>query len=276
METQMKIAVIGGIFAVIVAITQVVIPAAIHPSDSLVPQTPIVVNVTPLITYPSSVAEPVEKNPVRVITKLTRNSPTFSDYFSQDNSAWETCSGTLGCKIHYENGRLKFGPLTSGSIFITYISSTLKSFTVPNDFIVEFDATKEGRGRSHIGIYLRKIDYQNYYRFSICNDSYNFLKIMNNESTCIIPWTRSSTINYGPAMNTIKIKCEKDTFTFYINGEEVNSCTDATFPTGGLSLAAGMGLYFSYRPLIPEIGSGDKFKDNTISFDNFKIWSLDN
>jgi hypothetical protein len=254
METQMQIAIVGGIFAVIVAITQFVIPAVIHSPDSVVPATPVVVNVTPLITY----LPPVAENPVKEISKPIEKSLIFSDYF-YDNSGWMTYPDDLVYKIYYNNNTLKF------EVFSNIIaSSTINSFTVPNDFIVEFDANIESNSDDQlIGIYLRKIDLYNYYDFIINSEGdYRFRKIINGKNTTIIPWTSSSAINKGAATNLIKIKCEGDSFTFYINGKEVNSCIDSTFPRGDLSLAAGI--------------EGDSSGDNIFSFDNFKIWSINN
>jgi hypothetical protein len=254
METQMKIAIIGGLFALIVAITQIIIPTVIHSQDPMVPPTPIVLNVTPLVPYSAPVGENIVKDSTK--SPLSTKTLLFSDYFSDSNSGWSTFPNSQGCKIYYDNGKLKFDKIDNNSA--NYVSNQ-EDFTPPRNFIVEVDTTTDGSDFGEIGIMLRLLATGNYYTFYIDNKgTYIFAKYSDNDIQIIIPWTESPFINKGAATNTIKIKCEEDTFTFYINGNEINSCTDTTFPTGDIALIAGSNGY-----------NTGKF-----SFDNFRVWSI--
>jgi hypothetical protein len=167
----------------------------------------------------------------------------FEDYFKEDKSYWETYSDSRYCRRNIDDGKLKFKKISDERDEM--YDSALKRFIPPLNFIVEFDAKMENHPDekyTRIGIILRRIDESNYYRFLISRDGkYNFEKTVDDEWSTIIPWTFSSSINGGLETNTIKVKCEEDTFTFYINNEEIDYCMDSTFASGGIALTAGAG-----------------------------------
>lgn len=183
----------------------------------------------------------------------------FEDYFKEDGSFWETYPNNPVCRRSIDDGKLKFKKISDKSDEM--YDSTLKGFVPPLDFIVEFDAKMENHPDekdTRIGIILRRIDESNYYRFIISRDGeYNFKKTVDDEWSTIIPWTYSSFIKEGLETNTIKVKCEGDIFTFYINNKEIDNCTDSTFASGAIALTAGVG------------DSNQEYL--RFSFDNFKI-----
>jgi hypothetical protein len=184
----------------------------------------------------------------------------FEDYFGEDRSDWETSPDDHDCKRYFSNGKLIFKKYSDESDEM--YDSTLKNFTPPQNFIVEFDAIMENYPEeidTCIGIIVRRIDESNYYRFLISRyGEYKFEKTVDDDWSTIIPWTSSTSIKVGEETNTIKVKCEGDTFTFYINNDEIETCTDSTFASGGIALTAGVGDCSQERL--------------RFSFDNFKIF----
>ena len=195
----------------------------------------------------------------------TTGNPSFEDYFGNDESRWETYPNDLECVRYIDRGKLKFDKVSEDSYKM--YDCTLNSFTPYRNFIVEFDAkiVHDNRKHGQIGIIFRRIDENNYYRFLINRDGeYSFQKIIDGEDdddeSTIIDWTSSPLIIKGTNTNTIGVKCEGVTFTFYSKNKEITHCTDSTFATGGIALVAGVG--------------SNKDDDNKFSFDNLKIWNL--
>ena len=249
METQTKAAIVATIAAIIVA--------AIFG--------PIVVSSNGTEDTAVNVNQTLENNNTNIIT-ITKDdirskiNLEFSDYFSEDNSNWYTYPNDDECERSIDGGKLIFNKISDESYVI--FASDLKSYTPPENFIVEFEAKIErNKNDGHIGIILRKIDDDNYYRFLISRDGYyKFEKQNNDHFSPIISWTSSSLINEGTKTNIIKVKCEGNIFTFYINNVEIDSCADSTFANGDIALAAGV--------------CENSLTGNKFSFDNFKIWSI--
>jgi hypothetical protein len=269
METQMKVAVVVMISSIIAAIILGPIVISSNGTEDTVNDT---VNDT-VIHFPLEIANNSinlnvvqEQHNKNVITIPERDDIRriidleFSDYFSDDSSNWGTYSDDEECKRYIEDGKLKFDKISEKSDVLFY--SALEGYTPPENFIVEFNATIErNRHDGQIGIYFRKIDYDNFYRFLISREGeYRFDKEENGHMSVIIPWTNSSSIKEGTETNTIKVKCEGNTITFYINGVEINSCADSSFANGDIVLVAGVG--------------DNSLNTNKFSFDNFKIWSI--
>jgi hypothetical protein len=239
METEVKVAIFTGIFVVLATGIQYGEPIIDHIHDLIYPPVP-------------PVPIPIDHD--------DKGDLLFSDYFTNPGSGWSTIPNDPNYKIYYDNVSLNFELIPKQPNIV--ITSSQEKFIPPNNFIIEFDANTESSGdHNRIGVDVRKVDVNNTYLFSISSDGYyNFAKFVNRIFTDIIPWTSSPLINKGIATNTIKVKCDGDSFIFYINGREINTCADNTFSTGSIGLVAGVG----------EDASGDK----KFSFDNLRIWSI--
>ena len=249
METQTKAAIVATIAAIIVAAIFGPIVVSSNGTEDTV------VNVNQTLENNNTNIITITKDDIRSKINLE-----FSDYFSEDNSNWHINPNSGRCEISIDGGKLIFNKISDESCVIFY--SDLKSYTPPENFIVEFEAKIErNKNDGHIGIILRKIDDDNYYRFLISRDGYyKFEKQNNDHFSPIISWTSSSLINEGTKTNIIKVKCEGNIFTFYINNVEIDSCADSTFANGDIALAAGV--------------CENSLTGNKFSFDNFKIWSI--
>ncbi|SRR5579875_1073290 len=84
------------------------------------------------------------------------------------------------------------------------------------------------------GIGFRRVSKGNHYFFGIDgNGTWLFAKDVNGQGSAIIPYGPSPAIHRGlDATNTLKVVMQGDQFTFFINGTQVGSATDATFATG--------------------------------------------
>jgi len=258
METQIKLGIIAGIFAVLAAITQIILPTIIDTKDTIDSSHPVVVNVTPVVTYKG-----IEDETLAVAMQNTNSIKKliFEDYFKDEDSGWKTYPNDDDCERYYDDGMFNFD--IKSDVEDHNYNSLLEDFTLPRNFIVEFDAiVKRDLQDQRVGIFIRRIDHDNKYYFCITSDGdYSFKKYVNGDIKRLIPWKNSFMINKGIATNNIKIKCEEDKFTFYINNEEVDSYTDTTFPKGGVALVAGNG--------------DDTSRKRKLAFDNLKIWLLD-
>jgi len=103
-----------------------------------------------------------------------------------------------------------------------------------NDFRLDIDARQAmGANDNGYGVAFRMKDPENFYRFRISGDGWTrFDKKVNSQYVVIRDWERSSLINQGVASNHITIIANGSLFTFYVNGSEVYSVTDAQFSSG--------------------------------------------
>jgi hypothetical protein len=263
MEIQMKFAVMPTIFSIIVAI--ILGPVAISSNGTEEIMNDTVIHFPPELENTSIninvVQEQHNKNEVTIPDDIRRIIKLeFSDYFSDDSSNWRTYEDDEDCETYIDDGKLIFNKIDeeSNSLFQCY----LNGYTPPENFIVEFNATIErNKHEGQLGISFRRTDKDNFYFLLISREGkYKLGKKENGHKSVIIPWTNSSSIIEGTETNTIKIKCEHNVFTFYINGVEVDSFIDSSFASGGIALIAGVG--------------DNSLNKNRFSFDNVKVWSI--
>ena len=176
----------------------------------------------------------------------------YSDDFSNINSGWASKNDQIGISA-YDNDKYRILVLQDGKLMY---SSLYKVFS---DFAMEVEAALErGSDKNGYGVILRKIDEDNFFEFAITGEgNYMFNKLQNDRWTTIVPKTHSNAIHTGNATNIIKFGCKGDKFTFYVNGVKLGECTDSSFASGNIGLAAE-----STNGIVQA------------SFDNIKVWAL--
>jgi hypothetical protein len=179
----------------------------------------------------------------------------YADDFSGSAPKWDT-GRNQNVSVTYENGRMHIDVIRNH----TKAWASLPGDKVFGNFMIEVEASKEnGMDRSAYGVFLRRIDKENYYRFKISGlGQYGFEKNLNGKWINIIPWTNSSAIRTGNATNLIRVECSGDKFAFYVNNEKLRNCTDNSFAAGSIGFEVAtfeMGMVLA-------------------SFDDLKVWEL--
>jgi hypothetical protein len=130
-----------------------------------------------------------------------------------------------------------------------------------NNTILEVEAAKEsGPDDNLYGVVFRKVDWSNYYQFIISADGYyQFSKYKGGNWDFISSWKKSNAIHKGNATNLIKVVCDGDQFSFYVNDIKVDDYKDDSFGSGMIGFSAGTN--YAEGPV-------------TIEFDSLKIWEI--
>jgi Domain of Unknown Function (DUF1080) len=178
----------------------------------------------------------------------------FLDDFASDLSTWGVKSDA-DIKRAYQGGQYH---MTVSKLSTVAWSTVGKKFS---DFEVELETTQvSGPNNNDHGVLLRYVDGSNFYRFAIAGDgSYNFSRLQDGTWTTLIDWTKASAVIPGRATNRLRVICQGDTFTFFINGVRVGDFQDSTFASGDLGLVVG-----TYK----DAGAVH------ISFDNVRVWMV--
>jgi hypothetical protein len=182
-------------------------------------------------------------------------SSLFEDDFGSPSSGW----GTDQCE-EFERG------YDEGEYFIELHKPNWFAWTYPgmqfDDVIVEVDVyLASGSQDSHFGTLCRHLDMDNFYYFAISADGYyaifrrvggGDLETLTGDGNGMTP---SPSIKTGGQTNNVQAVCRGDELSFYVNGELLETVTDATHAQGDVGLGAGSG---------PE-------GDVRIQFDNFLV-----
>jgi WD40 repeat protein len=189
-----------------------------------------------------------EELPVTAVDELP-----YADDFSSASSGWLMFSEEWGA-VAYEGGQYH---VTAVRDYATVLGNAGKHFS---DFTLEVEATQvEGPDDNKYGVILRYIDGDNFYNFGISGDGYyTFRKLEGNEWSTLVKWTASGAIRKGNKTNVIRVECQGERFTFFVNGVELGSHTDSTFAAGDIGLFA---LTYEEETV-------------HVSFDNLKVWAI--
>ena len=196
-----------------------------------------------------------------VLAEQTGNNATKGKLLYEENfssSKGSSWSGDLGGNFSYyfENGKYH---LNVNKLNLLKDVSSGQNY---NNSILEVEATQEAGPNDNIyGVMVRKVDWNNYYLFVISGDGYYCTaKLQNNLWTPTSwNWKKSSAIQKGNSSNLIRVVCDGDKFSFYVNNMGVDNYTDGSFSSGMIGLTAGT----LYTP-----GAA------TIGFDNLRIWEI--
>lgn len=157
----------------------------------------------------------------------------YAETFSSPSDEWETSDGRLASRI--EGGILKIDVGAENSA----------PFVPTRWHFGDFDmrvvtAAVGGPLENGYGVVFRLRDARNYYSFIITSDGYYRLaKAVDGIEREISTWVPSDAIltDFG-AGNTIRVVGAGDTFTFYVNGEQVQLCLPDD-PDGASTFSGG-------------------------------------
>ena len=178
----------------------------------------------------------------------------YEDNFSTSKGGLWSASIDANFSRYYQNGSYEMvvNPLNSWrSVAVG------KNY---GDIILEVEATqKTGQNDNVYGVIVRRVDWNNYYNFLISGDGYYKVAKLQNNSWSTAGWNKSSAIKTGKATNLIRVVCNGDKFSFYVNDVLLQNYTDSSFSSGQIGLTAGTNY---------ALGSV------TIDFDDLKIWEI--
>lgn len=219
-------------------------------------------NASPTPT-PTSITSPVPSisttvessmTPTKVDTKIT----SLYDTFDNNKNDWnleEKEGERVKFKESIKNGKLYFE--------MTAIQSVILDDTVRSQPIVNLDMSVDGYQESgspegDYALVFRKLDKENYYIFGVNQNyqEYFFSVRKDGEWTDLIKFKKSTIVKVD-GVNKLRVVASGSKFTFYINGQQIDTYTDSTISEGG-QVGVACELYN-----VDDVG--------TFSFDNFSI-----
>ncbi len=208
--------------------------------NAVIPSTPIPPSPTLVPTQaPTSTPLPTETPQP---SPAPERSILYREDFSGDASDWETGSET-------KQGGVVVKTVTDEK-YVMNLSSTSEYFVsiidVPNfkgkDFLMSFDFTVVDASFENVAdnLWLSfdfRADNPRYYSVSVFMSECRLLysKSWNTDEDKILwDWTKTKGLNLAPGVtNNFAIEANGTTFTFYVNGEQVNSATDDSLDQEG-------------------------------------------
>lgn len=160
----------------------------------------------------------------------------FQDDFSKSSSGWDRIQSEDGI-TDYEDGSYRiFVPDTDTELW----ANPGLDFS---DVQIEVDATLEsGPEDNDFGVICRYQDIDNFYYFIVTSDGYyGILKVKDGDTELFGGEEMGTTdaVKAGNAANHVRADCVGSTLTLYVNGEQLDSQTDADFVSGDVGLIAG-------------------------------------
>jgi|GEM_PF-5591895 len=154
----------------------------------------------------------------------------YTTSFDSYNDEWDLPRGRQSAEIIDGELVLTEGTGISDAVFYARLDSRRFS-----DFDLRVKTHQLGGDIDNsYGVIFRWRDFGNFYRFEISGDGfYRLSKTEENFTESLTPWMESGLIYQGETENEIRIIAQDDTFTFWINGQQVPLCTkgDARQPT---------------------------------------------
>jgi hypothetical protein len=189
----------------------------------------------------------------------------YDDNFSTSKNSIFSSYSDANSNILFENGKVRF-TVRKPSYWIKCSGGN-----VSDNIILETEATQvSGPNDNAYGVIFRNKELRNYYIFMISGDGYYYInKVMNKTYGPIkyyhnwspILWKKSNAIQTGNATNLIRVSCNGDKFSFYVNNVKVDEFIDDSLPTGNIGLIAG---------------TNEALGTVIIDFDNLKVWTIAN
>ena len=195
-----------------------------------------------------------------VLSACTQQSNTtplpYTDDFTNPASGWQTLSDT-SADVKYDGGALRFVIKQEN---LTQWSVAGKTF---QDGVFEVDAQPNGGPTDNgFGIMYRVKDRKNFYHFEISSDGYWRAGITQNGNWVNWDdWTENGSVKANNAINHLKVIMKGDTFTLFVNDEQVLQKQDKSYAVGDIGLFA--------LSLIDKPGTD-------ISFTNVKVTAVQN
>jgi hypothetical protein len=187
----------------------------------------------------------------------TAREPIYQDDFEDPASGWDVYTED-NFWAGYADGEYRLGVYQDN--YTTWGNPDAEGgFT---DFEVEVDARQvEGPLDNNYGLLVRhQPDDDNFYWFQISSDGYYSVDLMRTgEWVTLVGWEASDAIDQGVgAVNRLRVVCDGNRFTFYVNDTFLTEVTDSAFSAGNVGLA---------------IGAFDE-SGVVVHFDNLKVYAL--
>jgi hypothetical protein len=175
--------------------------------------------------------------PTPVVYTSGKGGLIFADDFADPGSGWDVFDED-DTVADYADGEYSIGVYQDN--YVAWGNPEDQEFT---NFEVEVDARQvEGPLDNNFGILVRyQPDDDNFYWFQISADGYYSVDMMQaGEWVGLVDWVESEVINQGiGATNHLKVVCDRNQFSLYVNGIYLTGVSDATFDSGNIGLAAG-------------------------------------
>jgi hypothetical protein len=163
----------------------------------------------------------------------------FVDDFSDSTSGWEEGdypSGTVG----YRDGEYFVQALENSALMWGQAFVDLADVEVE---VIARQISGPANDNTGYGVMCRLKANEdgeiiNGYSLLISGDGYYAItKWSNGESSELVDWATSDEINTGTGVNTLRVRCEGERLTLYVNGNMVAEALDSSFTQGDLALA---------------------------------------
>jgi hypothetical protein len=165
----------------------------------------------------------------------------FQDGFEDPRSGWG-----MDQRREFERG------YSEGAYFIDLHAPNWFAWANPgvsfDDVVVEVDAyLASGSSDSHFGALCRYVDEGNFYYFAVSPDGYYAIFRRLDGGRLDVLTGDGSSMAFSPVIRTdgqvnrIKVVCQGDGLSLYVNGEPLDTVTDGAHSQGDVGLGAGSG-----------------------------------
>lgn len=160
--------------------------------------------------------------------------PLLFDDFSDPTSGWPE-----GVDDNSAQG------YRDGTYFVSVSATELAVWSTSgysfSNFTLQVDAQQTaGNEANEYGVLFRYVDVGNFYSFDITGDgTFALFKLENEEWSTLVDWRESAYINPIGEVNHLKVACQGNRITLYVNDRKLTSATDDSFAQGDVGLFAG-------------------------------------
>lgn len=159
----------------------------------------------------------------------------LNENFSDNTTGWEVGQYNEG-EVGYKDGAY--------AVISTAASSAMWGVSPSsyNNTVIDLDTTQVSaptNNNNDYGVMCRVQDSGDGYALLISGDGFYGIQLASAGSfTNLVEWTSSDLINKGNATNHIRVICDGNTLTLYVNGKKLAETTDSTFSSGKIGLSA--------------------------------------
>jgi hypothetical protein len=162
---------------------------------------------------------------------LTGGEVLFSDDFESAFASGLSEDEDASSRYAYEDGAYVIEVKEPETIVWARVDGTYSDARIAVDAEVP-----AGTDVSAAGLIFHYQDQDNFYLFSVSNDGYYALELLqNNEWVILIDWTISDVID--GSFNTMRVETQGDQIALYVNDQLLEETSDGTFTEGEVALA---------------------------------------
>ncbi|ACL24581.1 zinc ribbon domain-containing protein [Chloroflexus aggregans] len=155
----------------------------------------------------------------------------FQDKFDNPASSALLTNEDNDVRYAYEQGRYVIEVKQPELLVWSLIDGTYRNVTIEASYIMPGNMPNVAAG-----LIFHYQDEDNFYLFSVSNDGYYALELLqNNQWTTLIDWTKHQAIN--PERNRIRVELRNDEIVLYVNDKQIDKTRDPTFTDGNVALA---------------------------------------